>query len=185
MTELSALATASKFGQVFPLQKVDWSRDVTDVSKEAYVVVNMISSNTESRVAADLCRQLAAKFGDIKFTEISAQLAVENYPEENCPSILVYRNGDIQKQFITLKELKGVRTTVEGKVIRMDFNMFAKHYKTCKKPWSILVLSRIVITGCCTNKHQTKNSATTAACEKARSTIPTMMMFDIEWICVS
>ena len=127
MAELSALATASKFGQIFPLQKADWSRDVTEASKEAYVVVNMISSNTESRVAADLCRQMAAKFGDIKFTEISARLAVENYPEQNCPSILVYRNGDIQKQFITLKELNGVQTTVEGKVIRVTFNKFAKH----------------------------------------------------------
>lgn len=117
MAELSAVATASKFGQVFPLQKSDWSRDVTEASKEAFIVVNMTSSNTESRIAIELCRQLASKFGDIKFIEIVARLAVDNYPELNCPSILIYRNGDVQKQLVTLKELNGPRTTIEGNTI--------------------------------------------------------------------
>jgi hypothetical protein len=121
MAELTTLAKASKFNQVYPLQKVDYSRDVTEASKDAFVLVNMTSSqgaNTESRIVTELWRELAAKFGDIKFCEIRADLCVEGYPERNTPTILIYRNGDIQKQLITLRELGGVRTTIEGKSSR-------------------------------------------------------------------
>ena len=117
MGELATLAKASKFNQVYPLQKVDYSRDVTEASREAFIFVNMTSSsgtNMESRLVTDLWRQLAPKFGDIKFCEIRADLCVEGYPEKNTPTILIYKDGDIKKQLITLKELNGSRTSFDG-----------------------------------------------------------------------
>lgn len=42
-------------------------------------------------------------------------MCIEGYPERNTPTILVYRNGEIMRQLITLREMKGPRTTVEGK----------------------------------------------------------------------
>ena len=55
---------------------------------------------------------MARKFGDIKFCEMRADLCIEGYPERNTPTILVYRNGDVVAQKITLRDLGGVRTTV-------------------------------------------------------------------------
>ena len=118
MAELSDISKASKFNQVFPLQKPDYARDVTEASKEAFVLVNMTSSlgtNTESRLVTELWRQLAHDFGDVKFCEIRADLCIESYPEKNTPTILVYKDGDIRKQIITLREMRGVRTTLEGR----------------------------------------------------------------------
>ena len=118
MAELSSISKSSKFNQVYPLQKPDYARDVTEASKESFVFVSMTSSlgtNTESRLATELWRQLAQKFGDVKFCEIRANLCVEGYPEKNTPTILVYKDGDIRKQLITLREMRGVRTTLEGK----------------------------------------------------------------------
>lgn len=124
MTELASLAKVSKFNQVYPLQKIDYSRDVTEASNDAFVLVNMTSSlgtNIESRLVTELWRELAPKFGDIKFCEIRADLCVEGYPERNTPTILVYKDGDIKKQLITLKELNGPRTSLNGTLTRVFY----------------------------------------------------------------
>ena len=117
MQELSSTAKASIYNQVFPIQKPDYAKDVTESSNEAFVLVHMRSSlgtNIESRIVTEIWRQLASKFGDVKFCEIRADLCVEGYPEQNTPTILIYRDGDIRKQLITLRELKGARTSYLG-----------------------------------------------------------------------
>ncbi|RJE20713.1 phosducin family [Aspergillus sclerotialis] len=116
LAELSTLQTSSKYNQVYPLQKPDYAREVTDASNETFVLVNLTSSlagNVESRVLSELWRQLAPKFGDIKFCEIRADLCIEGYPERNMPTILVYRDGEIRRQVITLRDLRGVKTGIQ------------------------------------------------------------------------
>ncbi|KAJ5094528.1 Phosducin-like protein [Penicillium angulare] len=115
LAELSTLQQTSNFNQVYPLQKVDYGREVTEASKEAFVLVNLTAqgANVESRVLTELWRQLATKFGDIKFCEIRADMCIEGYPERNTPTILVYKDTEIRKQLVTLRELKGVRTKLE------------------------------------------------------------------------
>lgn len=102
----------SLYNQVYPLQKVDYAREVTEASNNAFVLVNLTSqgANVESRVLTELWRQLAAKFGDIKFCEIRADMCIENYPEKNTPTILVYKDTEIRRQLVTLRELNGPRT---------------------------------------------------------------------------
>lgn len=74
-----------------------------------------MGGNVESRVLTELWRQVAAKFGDIKFCEIRADMCIEGYPEKNTPTILAYKDTEIKKQLITLQQLNGPRTKVEGK----------------------------------------------------------------------
>lgn len=116
MAEINALAKASKFGSVYPLQKVDFTKEVTEASNDAFVFVYLSSStdgNVESRVLSELWPHLAQKFGDVKFCQIRANMCIEGYPERNCPTVLVYKDGDIQRQLVTLRELQGVRTKLE------------------------------------------------------------------------
>lgn len=117
LAELSTIATASTFNQVYPLQKPDYARDVTEASMKAFVFVHLTSSlgtNIESRLLTELWRDMAHKFGDIKFCEIRADLCIEGYPERNTPTILIYRNGDIKKQIVTMRELGGEKTSIKG-----------------------------------------------------------------------
>lgn len=112
MAELGALQKKSVHGTVYPLSKPDYQREVTDASNNGPVFVNLTSSsgiNVESRVLSDLWKQAAKEYGDIKFCEMRASQAIENYPEKNCPTILVYKNGDIVKQIVTLVTVGGVR----------------------------------------------------------------------------
>jgi hypothetical protein len=129
MGELSAINTASVYNQVYHLQKPDYSRDVTEASSKAYVLVLLTSShgtNPESRILIEIWRQLAQRFGDVKFCQIRADLCIEGYPEKNTPTVLIYKDGDIKKQIVTLRELRGAHTTAEGKC-----TSFAMSFSPC------------------------------------------------------
>lgn len=113
LAELSDLQKASLYGQVYPLQKPDYAKDVTEASAKAFVLVLLTSSmgtNVESRVLSELWREVAVKYADVKFCEIRADMCIEGYPERNTPTVLIYKDGDIKKQIVTLRELNGVKT---------------------------------------------------------------------------
>ncbi|KAF2674951.1 phosducin family protein [Microthyrium microscopicum] len=113
IAEMSAIRTAAVYNQVYPLQKPDYAKEVTEESAKAFIFVLLTSptgTNVESRILVEIWRQLAYKFGDIKFCQIQADLCIEGYPERNTPTILIYRNGDIKRQIVTLRELKGLQT---------------------------------------------------------------------------
>ena len=114
---MSAMTRASVYNQVYPVQKADWSRDVTDESQKAYVLVLLTSSqgaNVESRIMVEIWRELAKKYGNVKFCQIRGDLCIEGYPDKNTPTILVYKDADIRKQVVTLRELGGVQTKLPG-----------------------------------------------------------------------
>lgn len=116
MNELSAITSASVYNTVYHIQKPDYGRDVTDASQKAFVLVLLTSSTgttTESRVAAESWTLLAQTFGDVKFCQMRADLCIEGYPDRNTPTVLVYKDGDIKRQIVTLRELNGVRTNVQ------------------------------------------------------------------------
>jgi hypothetical protein len=120
MAELSTVTTASVYNQVYHLQKPDYSRDVTEASAKAHVFVLLTSShgtNVESRILIEIWRDLALRIGDVKFCQMRADLCIEGYPEKNTPTVLIYKDGDIKKQIVTLRDLQGVRTKAEGKFI--------------------------------------------------------------------
>ena len=110
--ELASLTQKALHGTVYPLSKPDYSREVTDASNNGPVLVNLISglgTNVESRVLIELWRKAAAEYGEVKFCEIRGDMAIEGYPDKNCPTILVYHKGDIVKQVVTLMTLGGVK----------------------------------------------------------------------------
>ena len=120
MGEIAHLVNASVYNQVFPIQKPEWSKEVTEESSKAWVLVLLTSSsgtNAESRVMIEVWRELARKFGEIKFCQIQGDLCIEGYPDRNCPTLLVYKDGDVKKQLVTLKELRGEATRTEGEFL--------------------------------------------------------------------
>ena len=108
------------YNQVYHLQKPDYSKDVTEASNKAYIFVLLTSSqgtNVESHILIEIWRELAQRFGDVKFCQIRADLCIEGYPDKNTPTILVYKDGDIKKQVVTLRELRGTQTKTPGELL--------------------------------------------------------------------
>ena len=86
------------------------------------MLVNLTSSvgtNIESRVLSEIWPKAAQKFGDVKFCAIRADMCIDGYPDRNTPTVLIYKDGDIKRQIVTLALLKGVRTTLRdlGKLL--------------------------------------------------------------------
>ncbi|CAK7891209.1 phosducin-like protein 2 [[Candida] anglica] len=108
MKQIEELTKKQKFGSVYPVTKPEYKEEVTDASMDNFVFLHMsLSSNLQSRLLSALTSQLASKFPEIKFCEIPANRCVENYPESNCPTIIIYHNKDVIKQYVTLMQLGG------------------------------------------------------------------------------
>jgi hypothetical protein len=87
-------------------------KEVTEASNNGPVLVNLTSglgTNVESRILTELWRKAAREYGEVKFCEIRGDMAIEGYPDRNCPTILVYDKGDIVKQVVTLVMMGGVK----------------------------------------------------------------------------
>ncbi|TID29776.1 hypothetical protein CANINC_001694 [Pichia inconspicua] len=114
IAEMKKIASKEKFGSVYPISKPEWQTEVTDASKESMVVVHLMSENqVQSRLFGVILRLAASKFKDIKFCEIEGRRAIENYPDANCPTILIYKDGELLKQYVTLLMLNGNDTSLK------------------------------------------------------------------------
>ena len=114
MAEMRKLASNEKFGSIYPISKPEWQKEVTDASKNAAVFVHLsCESQIQSRLLSVILRSAALKFKDIKFCEIEGRRAIEGYPDKNCPTILIYKDGELVKQLVTLLMLNGNDTTLK------------------------------------------------------------------------
>ncbi|GMG21817.1 unnamed protein product [Ambrosiozyma monospora] len=102
-----------QFGDVYHINKPEYAKEVTEASKSVYVVLIMSGNNLQSRVINEVINSAARKFKDVKFVEIQGSRAVENYPEANLPTILVYHDTNVVKQYITLTMLSGNQTSLK------------------------------------------------------------------------
>lgn len=112
--EIKELQSKFKYGQVFPISKNEYEKEVTLNSENNFVILHMSSElQIQSRLLSSLLNQLASKFPEIKVVDIPANRAVENYPDANIPTMLIYHKKDVIKQFITLTELGGNDTKLK------------------------------------------------------------------------
>ncbi|EJS41601.1 plp2p [Saccharomyces arboricola H-6] len=126
LNEIRKLQERSKYGEVFHVNKPEYNKEVTLASKGkiregsqtddnsekddcgVYVFVHLsLQSKLQSRILSHLFQSAAPKFKEIKFVEMPANRAIENYPESNCPTLIVYYRGEVIKNMITLLELGG------------------------------------------------------------------------------
>ncbi|CAI5758982.1 unnamed protein product [Candida verbasci] len=114
LNELKQLTESKKFGDIFPINKSEYEQEVTQASNDSYVVIHLtLQSNLQSRLLSSLLQQLSKKFPEIKFCEIPAQRCIENYPESNCPTLIIYHKTQVLKQYITLTQLGGNSTSLQ------------------------------------------------------------------------
>ncbi|KAK9241198.1 thioredoxin-like protein [Lipomyces kononenkoae] len=109
LQELSQLQVQQqKFGRVFPVSKPEYQKEVTDASNECFVLVHLsLQHNLQSKLLGGLFIRAAEKFGDVKFVDITGARAIEGYPDRNCPTLLVYKDTDVKKQYVTLRLIGG------------------------------------------------------------------------------
>lgn len=127
-----------RFGRVYPIARQDYSREVTEASKEEIggdeeeeeedrkeqdsgkgtgVVCFLYNDGLETcRLLAGFLDTLAAKYPSTKFVSIVGDKCIPNYPDKNLPTMLIYRNGELHRQIVGLRReigLDGMNTKLE------------------------------------------------------------------------
>lgn len=129
IAEMKAMAARNKFGEVQPIAKDEWTREVTEASKEHWVVAYLWDSMLEECQLMDNVLQAVAKaHRDVKFVSIQAQACIENWPTRNCPTLFLYKEGELKTQLLGIRKLGGMNMTmdnllgflVESRVIKRD-----------------------------------------------------------------
>jgi len=113
IAEMKAAAKRNRFGEVYPLTRVDFVREVNDASKDGtWVVIHLHQDHVEdSMLLGRAVNTLAGRKREVKFMVSKADQCIDGYPDKNVPTLLLYRNGELQSQIVTLSDLGGKKVS--------------------------------------------------------------------------
>ncbi|XP_058461515.1 viral IAP-associated factor homolog [Malaya genurostris] len=114
IAEMQALAQRAKFGSVVEISGQDYVEEVTKAGSDIYVILHLYSRGVPfCALINQHMSQLAVAFPATKFVRAIATTCIPNYPERNLPTIFIYYEGQLKKQFVGEVELGGPNLTCE------------------------------------------------------------------------
>ncbi|XP_063627830.1 viral IAP-associated factor homolog [Cydia splendana] len=114
IAELKRLAEKPKFGDVREVSGQDYVQEVNKAGEGIWVVIHLYKQGIQQCALINQhLRELAAKYPYTKFLKAIAQTCIPNFPERNLPSVFVYFEGDMKKQFVGPHELRGTGLTCD------------------------------------------------------------------------
>lgn len=103
LQELQQTKDQPKFEGIREITRQDYIDEVTNAPKGTYVVLHLYQNSVE---ACELMNralfEASEKYKHIKFLKIVATKCIENYPDHNCPTLVIYLNGTL---LVTLPKL--------------------------------------------------------------------------------
>jgi hypothetical protein len=101
LAEMQEYAKKPKFGTVVELRKQDYIAEVTKAPQDVFVVLHLYQTYVEAaNILARIFDNIAKKFPLVKFMKIVATNCVENYKDVDVPGVIIYKNGQLIRQFI-------------------------------------------------------------------------------------
>ncbi|KAK4057281.1 Proteolipid protein 2 [Microbotryomycetes sp. JL221] len=121
--EQQQLQQKQMFGRVYPISKPDYKREVTEASEQelpgepqgwgtGVVCVLFKDSVPASKQLMPIIDELASLYPATKFVSIVSDQCIENYPDKNVPTIIVYRNGKMMGQVVGISAYGGDKMTL-------------------------------------------------------------------------
>ncbi|ORY60404.1 thioredoxin-like protein [Leucosporidium creatinivorum] len=132
MAKMKVQESNKKFGRVYPIGKVDYKREVTEASNEelegepegygtGVVCVLYKDHLPECKILMPLLNQLAQLYPSSKFVSIISDHCIENYPDKNCPTMIIYRKGQMMGQIVGMGSMGGEK----AKLVDVERILFA------------------------------------------------------------
>ncbi|KAJ3082135.1 hypothetical protein HDU79_001744 [Rhizoclosmatium sp. JEL0117] len=111
LAELHQLAKKEIFGSVTQISKPDWQVEVTDASKDVAVVVLLFQNPIPAcKLVMAHLDTLARTHRAVKFLKIVGDQCIPNYPDRNCPTLIIYKDGDLKANLVGIQSLGGPNT---------------------------------------------------------------------------
>jgi len=105
----------ARFGRVYPIAREDYMREVTEASRApdpssdpdvegvkgtGVVIMLYKPAHLPSTTLAAHLDTLAARYPNTKFTSIVGDKCIPNYPDQNVPTLICYRDGQVVDQLV-------------------------------------------------------------------------------------
>jgi len=112
IAELKEGAAKKRFGAFKQISQTEFVAEVSKAPPDVFVVCHLFEfSKPECQLLNDILGRLAVKFADLKFVRIIGSECIQKYPSSNCPTIIVYKAGDIALNVVGLQLFGGLKAT--------------------------------------------------------------------------
>lgn len=114
IAEMKAFAEKARYGEVREISAEDYVSEVNKAGEGVWVILHLFKQGIPlcSLINQHLAL-LAKKFPASKFLKSISTTCIPNYPDSNLPTIFVYFEGDLKKQFVGPHEFRGMNLTVD------------------------------------------------------------------------
>ncbi|KAG0052525.1 Phosducin-like protein 3 [Gryganskiella cystojenkinii] len=103
-----------KFGEIQHIYKTDFVREVSDASKDVWVVAYLYKESIPiCKLMGAHLATVAARNKATKFVKIIGDQCIPNYPDRNLPTLLIYGHGDVKAQLVGASQLGGLNMKPE------------------------------------------------------------------------
>ncbi|XP_076363282.1 viral IAP-associated factor isoform X2 [Tachypleus tridentatus] len=110
IAEMKEAAMKAKFGDVREISAEDYLEQVNKAGEGIWVVLHLYKSGIPlCTLINQFLMQLAQKFPATKFLRSISTTCIPNFPDKNLPTIFVYHEGELKKQFIGSDEFGGTK----------------------------------------------------------------------------
>lgn len=114
MAELREAQQKARYGDVREISKDDYVREVNKAGEGVWVVLHVYKNAIPlCKLVNEFLYRLATKFPETKFLKSVSSVCIPNYPDKNLPTIFVYHEGDMKKQFVGPVEMGGMNLKVD------------------------------------------------------------------------
>jgi len=114
LQEMKQEMSKQKFGNVLEISAQDYVQEVNKAGEGVWVVLHLYKQGIPlCALLNQYMSQLAMKFPATKFIKSISTVCIPNYPDKNVPTIFVYCEGEMKKQFIGPIALRGMNLTTE------------------------------------------------------------------------
>ncbi|KAJ8893796.1 hypothetical protein PR048_006397 [Dryococelus australis] len=114
INEMKAAVERARYGEVNDIRAEDYVEQVNNAGEGVWVVLHLYKSGIpQCALINQHLSILARKFPATKFLRSISATCIPNYPDKNLPTIFVYFEGNMKKQFIGPHELRGTSLSCE------------------------------------------------------------------------
>ena len=115
LQEMREQAKKRVFRHVYEISKQDYVREINEAGPGVYVLLHLYQDYIPACRAINAAfEELCERFPTYKFVKIQATRCVENFRDSDCPTLLIYRDGNPVKQYAACGGLFGARITTDA-----------------------------------------------------------------------
>lgn len=112
LSEMRAASLRAKFGEVREITREDYVREVNKAGDGVWIVLHVYKQGIPlCTLINQHMTRLAQKCPETKFLKSISSVCIPNYPDKNLPTIFIYFEGDLKKQFVGPHEFGGMNLT--------------------------------------------------------------------------